>query len=376
MTEQYATGEGLAKELEQLFAATLKSDASDLHLKVGSPPLFRINGKIARAKLPPMSADKVRELVASIMEQKQFRDLEAQGSADFAYGVKGVGRFRINVYQQRGVLSMSARRVQTTIPTLAELNLPDNLRSLTTFDQGLVIVAGITGCGKSTTLAALIGIINETQAMHIITIENPIEFLYEDRKGFVDQREVGIDVPDFHEGLKYALRQDPDVILIGELRDGDTVETALMASETGHLVFGTVHTTSAAQTIGRILDFFPPQKHYMVRQLLHFNLRAIVVQRLVPGARPGIPRVPAVELLIVNPLIKKLIRQNEDQKIPDVIRSCRHEGMQDLNQSLMDLVYRGLVSEQVALETSPNPEQLSMNLKGIVLESDRGIIVQ
>jgi twitching motility protein PilT len=363
------------KEIDKLFAASMKTGASDVHLKVGSPPLFRIHGTIVRAKLPPLTMNHIRQLIGEIMGPKELQALEDVGSADFAHGVKGVGRFRVNVFKQRGAISMAARRVQTDIPTIEQLNLPEGVKIVPTYESGLVIVAGVTGSGKSTTLAALIEIMNQTQAMHIITIENPIEYLYRDSKSFINQREVGLDCVSFYDGLKYAVRQDPDVILVGEMRDEDTVETALMAAETGHLVFGTVHASNAAGTIGRILDFFPVTKHHQVRQLLFFNLKAIVVQKLLRGARPDVPRVPAVELMLVNPMIKKLIFDSEDNKIPDVIRSSRQEGMQDINQSLMDLVFRGLITEQVALENSPNAEQLAMNLKGIVLGSDRGSLV-
>ena len=236
------------------------------------------------------------------------------------------------------------------------------------------LLFGVTGSGKSTTLAALIQIINESQALHIVTLENPIEYLYRDARAFVNQREIGIDLPDYQNGLRHVLRQDPDVILVGELRDADTFEAALMAAETGHLVFGTVHSSSAAQTIGRVLDYFPQSRHAQIRQLLYFNLRAVVVQKLLKGLRPNIPRVPAVELMLVNPLIRQMIYDDEDNKIPDAIRAGRDQGMQDMNQSLHDLVKRGLVSEQMALESSPNPEQLAMNLKGITLASDRGSI--
>jgi twitching motility protein PilT len=290
--------------------------------------------------------------------------------------VRGVGRFRLNVYKQRGVLSMSARVVKTVVPTIEQLNLPPSLKIIPTYESGLVLVAGVTGAGKSTTLAAMVQMINLTQSVHIVTIENPIEYLYEkkDAKAFVDQREVGIDLPDFYNGLRQVLRQDPDVILVGEMRDGETFEAALMAAETGHLVFGTVHSGSAAQTIGRVLDYFPQQRHHQIRQMLHFNLRAVVVQKLVKGTLPEIPRVPAVEIMLCNPTIRKLIHENEDRKIQDAIRAGRQEGMQDFNQSFCELVKRGLISEAVALDNSPNPEQLQMNLKGITLGSDRGSI--
>ncbi|MBI3828217.1 MAG: type IV pilus twitching motility protein PilT [Planctomycetes bacterium] len=363
------------KEIDRLFAAVMKTGASDLHLKAGSPPLFRIQGQVVRAKSPPLSADQVRQLIKDLIGPKQDKDIEERGAADFAYGVRGVGRFRVNIFRQRGALSLAARRVQTDIPTLDQLNLPPGVKVLPTFDQGLVLVAGVTGSGKSTTLAAVIHVINQTQPVHIVTIEDPIEYLYHDEKGFVNQREIGIDVPNFSDGLRSALREDPDVVLVGEMRDAETIETALMAAETGHLVFGTIHSGSAPQTVGRVLDYFPPDRHYQIRQLLFFNLRAVMVQKLLRGARPQIARVPAVELMICNPAIKKLIFDGEDQKIADVVRTGKQEGMQDMNQSLVDLVHRGLITEQVALENSLNPEQLAMNLKGIVLGSDRGSII-
>jgi len=354
-----------AREIDKFFAAAWKNNASDIHLKVGEPPMFRVKGSIMRAKTAPLTYDQVKTILYEMMSEKDKKELDTIGGADFAYSVKGVGRFRVNIFKQRGSLSMAARAVKTEIPTIEQLNLPPGIKVIPTYVSGLVLVAGVTGSGKSTSLAAIIQIINTTEALHIVTIENPIEYLYTDQKAIVNQREVGIDLPDFANGLRHVLRQDPDVILVGEMRDAETFESALMSAETGHLVFGTIHSGSAAQTIGRVLDYFPIERHNQIRQLLYFNLRAVIVQKLLKGLRPDIPRVPAIELMMVNPLIKKLIYENEDKKIPDVIRASRQEGMQDFNQSLCDLVKRGLVAEQHALEASPNPEQLAMNLKGI-----------
>ncbi len=353
------------REIDKFFAAAWKNNASDIHLKVGEPPMFRVKGSIMRAKTAPLNYEQVRTILYEMMSEKDRKELETIGGADFAYSVKGVGRFRVNIFRQRGSLSMAARAVKTEIPTIEQLNLPPGVKVIPSYESGLVLVAGVTGSGKSTSLAAIIQIINQTEALHIVTIENPIEYLYTDVKAIVNQREVGIDLPDFGNGLRHVLRQDPDVILVGEMRDAETFESALMSAETGHLVFGTIHSGSAAQTIGRVLDYFPIERHNQIRQLLYFNLRAVMVQKLLKGLRPDIPRVPAIELMMVNPLIKKLIYDNEDKKIPDVIRASRQEGMQDFNQSLCDLVKRGLVAEQTALESSPNPEQLAMNLKGI-----------
>mgnify|MGYP000080996192 CR=1 FL=1 len=353
------------KEIDKFFTAAWKNNASDIHIKVGEPPLFRVKGSIVRAKVPPLTFDQVKRLFDEIMSDKDRRELQELGGADFAYAVKGIGRFRVNIFRQRGSLSLAARAVKTEIPTIEQLNLPPGVKLIPHYESGLVLVAGVTGSGKSTSLAAILQVINTTEQVHIVTIENPIEYLYTDAKAIINQREVGIDLPDFANGLRHVLRQDPDVILVGEMRDAETFESALMSAETGHLVFGTVHAGSAAQTIGRVLDYFPVERHNQIRQLLYFNLRAVMVQKLLKGLRPDIPRVPAIELMLVNPLIKKLISENEDKKIPEVIRASRQEGMQDFNQSLCDLVKRGLVTEQTAMETSPNPEQLSMNLKGI-----------
>ena len=364
------------REIDKYFLFAFKNNASDLHIKVGEPPLFRIKGSVVRAKMTPFTEEQVNALLEPMLGPKELRELEDRGGADFAINVDNVGRFRLNVYKQRGMYSMSARCVKTVIPTLDQLNLPPSLKIIPTYESGLILVAGVTGAGKSTTLAALVQIINMTQPVHIITIENPIEYLYDkkDSKAFVDQREVGIDLPDFYNGLRQVLRQDPDVVLVGEMRDAETFEAALMAAETGHLVFGTIHAGSAAQSIGRVLDYFPQSCHSQIRQMLYFNLRAVVVQKLVKGTMPEIPRVPAVEIMLCNPIIRKAIHENEDRKIADSIRAGRQEGMQDFNQSFCELVRRGLVSEQVALENSPNPEQLQMNLKGITLGSDRGSI--
>lgn len=371
MSEAIETGQE-AREIDKYFIAAHRNNASDLHIKVGEPPLFRVKGSMVRAKLQPFSKAQVDALLLPLLRPKELAELEERGGADFAIEVPDVGRFRINVYKQRGVYSMSARTVKTDIPTLEQLNLPPGLKTIPTYESGLVLVAGITGAGKSTTLAALIQLINTTQAVHIVTIENPIEYLYTDAKAFVDQREVGIDLPDFYNGLRQVLRQDPDVILVGEMRDAETFEAALMAAETGHLVFGTVHAGSAAQTIGRVLDYFPQARHNQIRQMLYFNLRAVVVQKLIKGALPEIPRIPAIEIMFCNPLVRKMIHENDDRKLPDAIRAGRQEGMQDFNQSFCDLVKRGLITEQAAMENSPNPDQLAMNLKGIMLGSDKG----
>jgi len=355
-------------EIEKLFAMMAKSSASDMHLKVGSPPVFRVNKRLGSLDVPPLSDEKVWELVSSIMSEQQLKRFEQTNNAEFAYSIAGTGRYRITVLRQRGCVTVVVRRVSYDIPTFDDLNLPEPMRGIARFDQGLCVVAGPTGSGKSTTLASLLNEINVSRRCHILTVEDPIEYLYRDVKGLVNQREVGIDVASFQDGLVYGLRADPDVILIGEMRDPDTFEIALQAAETGHLVFGTLHVSSAAQSIGRILDLFPAERHAQIRNLLAFNLKGVVVQRLMPGATQAALMVPAVEVMFVNPAIKKFIREAEDEKIPDVIGNSHQAGMQNFTQSMHDLVKRGLVTEQIALEHAPNPEALQMMLRGITVQ--------
>lgn len=378
MTDATPSGGGATaefpREIERLMAAAARHKASDLHLKAGQKPLVRVNTVLHEMGSRALAAEEIRRLAWEIMTDIQRDRFETEHDLDFAYTVPGVGRFRINVFHERGAVSVSMRRVNTQIPTFDELNLPPETRKVCEFHQGLVIVAGPTGSGKSTTLACVLDHINATQRLNILTLEDPIEYLFQDRKSFVRQREIGIDVPDFHQGLKYAVRQDPDVILIGEMRDYVSFDAALMAAETGHLVFSTIHASSAPQCIGRLLDLFPTERQPLIRQSLAFNLRAILCQRLLPAAKEGVRVVPAVEILFNNPTAQKLIATGEDKKLADLIRASREEGMQDLNMSLVDLINAGLVSKKVALQYSPNPEQLKMNLQGIYLGDERKIL--
>lgn len=363
------------KEIDKLFSLMVKHGATDLHLKAGSPPIYRVARVIRRLEVPPYSAERVALMTSELLTPKFRSDLERSGNSDFAYSLAGVGRFRINVFKQRGSISLAARRVFTEIPSLKELTLPETLYQVCNYDQGMVVVAGITGSGKSTTLAALVDRINHTRRCHILTIEDPIEYLYKDDWAFVNQREVGLDVDSYSTALKYMVREDPDVILIGELRDAESFEAALIASETGHLVLGAMHASSAGQSIGRMLDLFPTEKHHQIRSLLQFNLRAVFVQKLIRGAKEELPLIPAVEIMFINPTIRKLIRERQDDKIVEVIHSSRELGMQTLNQSLEMLVRDGLVTEKIALEASPNPESLRMALSGIQFQSERGSII-
>ncbi|MCX7702667.1 MAG: PilT/PilU family type 4a pilus ATPase [Planctomycetota bacterium] len=361
--------------IEQFFAMMEKLNASDLHLKVGSPPIFRVAGKVRSLDSSPLTNDTIRTLIYAILSEEQRRRFERELDLDFAHSMTGVGRFRVNVYRQRGSISVAARRVQTRIPSFEELHLEaDVMRKVASLRQGLVIVAGATNTGKSTTLAAIIDHINETRRCHIVTIEDPIEYLHADKKSFVNQREVGIDVLNLKRALKMVVRQNPDVILIGEMRDAETVQTALTAAETGHLVFGTLHASSAAQTLERMIALFPPERENQIRAGLRFNLRFVICQILLPSIKEDIPLIPAQEILSINATAQKLILEKQDEKLAELMRASQDEGMQTFNQALAKLVRNGYISEEVASSHSSNPEQLRMLIKGIKLADEKRIL--
>ena len=359
-------------EIGRLLAGMEKLSASDLHLKAHSAPLYRIHGELQRIKAEPYAPEALDCLILASLRASDQERLEKDGSLDFALSITGVGRFRVNVFRQRDSLSMAARRVNNRIPTTDQLNLPKAVNRLAAFDNGLVLVVGSTGSGKSTSLASIINRINLTRKSHILTIEDPIEYQYVDEKSFVSQREVGLDAPSFSVALKHSLRQDPDVILIGELRYIDTIETALSASETGHLVFATLHASTAQQSVSRILDFFPGDRQPQVRLLLAATLRAVLAQKLVPGCTAEAPRVPAVELLFVTSVIRKMIEEARDAELSEAMRRMSTEGMQDFNIALNQLVKLKLITEETAIEHSLLPEQLRMLFRGMVLNEDKG----
>lgn len=358
-------------EIEKLLSSMQKLEASDLHIKVASTPIYRVHGVPRRIKGEPFSKGKIAALVQSLISPEQNSTLEKEGSIDFGVGIAGVGRFRINVYAQRSSLSLCARRVNTEVPNFEELLLPDSINQVPEFHDGMALVVGVTGSGKSTTLAAIINRINSTRKAHILTIEDPIEYVYADDKSFINQREIGTDAPCFHTALRAALRQDPDVILIGELRDEETMDTALAAAETGHFVLGTLHATNCLQTVSRILEFFPPTRKESIRQVLSYTLRAVIAQRLLPGLKKEFPRVPAVEMMFGNAVIRTYIAEGNEADIPTALRNHAKDGMQDFNMSLFKLAAEGYVSEAAALERSSKPEQLAMQFKGMVLNSDQ-----
>jgi twitching motility protein PilT len=353
-------------EVNKLFRMVMKHEGSDLHLKVGQPPMMRLKGSIRRMEMRPLSQEDMERLLLPNLSEKHRHILDEEGGVDFSYVIgQDECRFRVSLFRQRNRLSLVARRVNTKIPTFEKLGLPPSIEKLCHYDQGMIILAGVTGSGKSTTIASMLDYINEREPLHILTIEDPIEFTYTDKKSVINQREIGLDCMDWHKALKDAVRQDPDIILVGELRDRDTFEAGIHAAETGHLVFGTIHASSAASTIGRILDLFPPDMHNAIRQALVFNLKAVVAQKLLPSIKPGIQRVPTNEIMIVNPTIRDLIGKSEDKKLADAIRIGYLEGMVDFTENLRQLVERGDVDRATALEVAPNPEQLKMALKGI-----------
>ncbi len=362
-------------EANKLFRMVMKHQGSDLHLKVGLPPCMRLSGVLRQMQLPPLSASDMERLMFPLLTARQKEILEDTGGADFAHIVVEDNievRFRVNLFRQRGRLSLVARRVNTNIPNFEGLGLPPILAEIVKEDQGIIILAGVTGSGKSTTIASMLNYVNATERCHIVTIEDPIEFTFTDDKCIINQREVGIDVIDWDTALKHAVRQDPDIILVGEMRDRDTFNAALHAAETGHLVFGTIHASTAPSTISRILDLFPVDMHAAMRQNLAFNLKAVIAQKLLPTAKhhaekTGQTRLPLCEIMRMNPTVRKLILNEEDIKLAQAIRLFKQEGMVDFTESLRMLVVDEKVERSTAFEVAPNPEALRMALKGITL---------
>jgi twitching motility protein PilT len=353
-------------EANKLFRMVMKLEASDLHLKVGQPPMVRLRGDIRRTEAKPLTQEDMERMMLPLLSERQRKILDDEGGVDFSYVIgNDECRFRVSLFKQKSRLSLVSRRVNNTIPNFAGLGLPPQIEKLCNFPEGMIIFAGVTGSGKSTSIAAMLDYINSREPLHILTIEDPIEFVFTDKKAYINQREIGLDVCDWHKALKDAVREDPDVMLIGELRDVDTFEAAIHAAETGHLVFGTIHAATAATTINRILDLFPANKHQAVRQALANNLRAIIAQKLIKSIKPGVGRCPTNEIMLFNPTVRELVIKGEDKKLPDAIRIGYLEGMVDFNENLRQLVDRGDIDKSVALEVSPNPDQLKMVLKGI-----------
>ena len=360
-------------EIDRLFEALVKFAGSDLHLKVGQPPIIRVKGLLQPLKTPRIDDEQMRRLCLPMLDERRQRILETEGGCDFAYvtTVDGVSwRFRVNLLTQQGSLGLVARRVNNSIPDFEGLHLPPAIERLCQLDQGLVLLAGVTGSGKSTSIAAMLNYINRNYRKHILTLEDPIEFVFTEDKCLINQREIGQDVKDFAIGMKHAVREDPDIILVGEMRDEETFMTAIHAAETGHLVFGTIHAASASTTIGRILDLFPEEMHGALRSAIANNMKGIVGQKLIRSEGPrakelGLSRVPVVEIMFFDVMVRKLILEGDDSQLSDHIRKSHRDGMQDFTMSLKSLIDQDLVERKDALEIAPNREALMMALKGI-----------
>ena len=365
----HATGPSF--DYKSVLQHMIQSNASDLHLKVGRPPTLRIDGHMMSMELPALKQEDLRSLAEQIMAPKNIKEFSEQKESDFALAVPGIGRFRVNAYQQRGTIAYALRTVPFQAKTIAELNLPDVCERIVLMPRGLVLVTGITGSGKSTALASMLHYINQNRHANIITIEDPIEFLHRDIKSSINQREVGTDTNSFGQALRRVLRQDPDILLVGEIRDLDTLDTALKAAETGHLVFSTLHTTDATQTINRVLSFYPPHQQTEVRYMLSTALRAIISLRLVRRAdKKG--RVPAAEILMNTEAVRDQIRDlTKALNIPDLIKEGGVAyGMQSFDQSLMNWYHKGVISYDDALFAATNPAEFALRAQGIAASSD------
>lgn len=338
-------------------------DASDLHLVTGIPPAYRVNGELQFSQENEvLTPEKIESIVRVMLSDKQWAVLQEKKDLDFSYGISGVGRFRINIHYQRGSLAAAIRLISYDIPSLEDLGLPKSIREFCLRHRGLILVTGPTGSGKSTTLASMIDIINRTRSAHIIIVEDPIEYLHSHKKSIVEQREIGGDSGSFADSLKYSLRQDPDVIMIGEMRDLETISTALTAAETGHLVFGTLHTPDAPGAIDRIIDVFPPYQQSQIRLQLSTSLVAVVAQTLLPKLN-NTGRVPAVEILVGTPAVGNLIRSSKTHQLYNIMQTSSQIGMQTMDQALINLVKNKLISKESAIQRARDARMIKESLR-------------
>ena len=356
----------LTPKLAKYLQAMTKEDASDLHLKVDSPPHVRVDAVLCKTPKSPLTRDEMADMVLHLLTDEQLKEFDRLGGFDLAYQVPDGDRFRINVYRQRSEISMSIRRVTRHIPSLEQLHLPDHFTDITKYPQGLILVTGATGCGKSTTIASLLEYINQTRACHIVTIEDPIEYLYFDKKALVSQREIGIDVPDFGTALRMMLREDPDIILVGEIRDRETLAAALQASDTGHLVFGTLHSSSAPQAVSRMLEMVPESKRSQLQQSLAYNLSAVICQKLLPSVQEDVSRVPIIEVLRTTSQVQEKIETGKEAELADIIKNGKAEGMNNFTQSLYDRIQSEMIDPRIAYAVAPNVVELKMMVQGIM----------
>jgi twitching motility protein PilT len=356
----------------KILKIAINGAASDVHIKVGTPVIFRINRELVAVECPFPTTEWMKKVVETIIPAHLKKRLEEEREVDFSYFVPEVGRFRTNLFQQRGQWCLAMRYVKTHVASFEELGLLEQIKQIAQSPRGIVLVAGATGCGKSTTLAAMVEHINGNFKKHIVTLEDPIEFVFEDNQCVIEQREVGLDTQSFHHALRNILRQDPDIIMIGEMRDDISFAAAMSAADTGHLVLSTLHTTTAAQSIIRILDFFKADEREQVRRQLAATLRGVICQRMVSTVQNTM--TPALEILINSPLVRKMIEDNRLDKIAAVIETSADDGMITFNQSLFNLVKSGRVSEKEALAKASNPQALEMNFKGIFLNEGGRIV--
>jgi twitching motility protein PilT len=354
----YATATPIEEvHIDELLRLVVEKKGSDLHLAVGIPPVIRVDGALLATNYDVLSDFHVQRMIYAILTDEQIRQFETNYELDCSYQLRDVSRFRVNIFRDRGCVAGAYRVIPTKIPTIRQLSLPLVLEDLTRRPRGLVLVTGPTGCGKSTTLAAMIGQINGERSVHIITIEDPIEYLHSHRRSVINQRELGLDTKTFPNALRAALREDPDVLLVGEMRDLDTMRLAVQAAETGHLVFATVHTNSAAQTVDRIVDVFPVGEKDQIRIMLSNNLEATISQQLLPRAnQPG--RIAVTEVMVASPAIRNLIREAKAHQITSIIQTSAHLGMQTMDQCLRDYYQRGLITYEEAMARAMNQEEL------------------
>jgi len=356
----------------KILKAAVDGGASDVHLKINGPVVFRINRQLIAIECPFPTDPWMRDVVEQVAPAHLKKKLEQEREIDFSYYVPNIGRFRTNLFQQRGQWCLAMRYVKTVVPSFEDLGLLPQIKGIAESPRGIVLVAGSTGCGKSTTLAAMIEHINANFKKHLVTLEDPIEYVFEDNQCVVEQREVGLDTLSFHHALKHVLRQDPDIIMIGEMRDSTSFTAAMSAADTGHLVLSTLHTTNASQSVSRVLDFFKADEREQIRRQLAGTLRAVICQRMVTTIHGNM--TPALEIMINTPTVKKLMEENRLDKLQAAIETGIDDGMINFNQALFNLVKEGKVTEAEALTKATNPQALEMNFKGIFLDEGRRIL--
>ena len=358
------SGEGL-DSFRKMLKSTINFEGSDLHVKAGTKPRIRVRGVLRSLDTEINSEELCYQIAKDLLDESQYKHFHKHGQMDLAYDYDEEHRFRVNIFMARGKPSLVCRLITANIMTFEQLHLAEILGEVSMSSNGLILFDGITGSGKSTSIAAMLNYVNQRKRCHIVTIEDPIEYIFTDAKATINQREVGIDCLSFDEALRALVREDPDVVFIGEMRDYETFESAIRAAETGHLVFGTIHASSAWQTFGRIYDLFPEGERGQIRKLLAYNLRAIIYQKLLPTLHDDTPRIPALEILLNTPIVTKYVLEGREGELLDVIKKSHEEGMMDLNSALLKLYEEEWISLKDALEATPKPEELKMKIKGI-----------